>query len=247
MAVKCKQLIYSPVNALTFRITGGTKAIIPHSVDGAIQSLETLNKTIFELDEVVKIQHFKYKVNYIEEKYRKGVLYYDLSMAKKTKSSTFIMPMLGGSRKLFFWTRLFLNCFIKIEEEGYCISLLYRQSEDPLFIKFENAISQFKDFKRVYNPTENTIMFIFGIPKNFKRDFKHFLNGAYSKLSAQYKLDILRFHDHFIDSEIGQILYKDSARKEKMENRLGVIFEDDTELLSIINIENETFKIEKYV
>ena len=90
-------------------------------------------------------------------------------------------------------------------------------------------------------------MFIFGIPKNFKRDFKHFLNGAYSKLSAQYKLDILRFHDHFIDSEIGQILYKDSARKEKMENRLGVIFEDDTELLSIINIENETFKIEKYV
>ena len=247
MAVKCKQLIYNPINALTFRITGGTKVVVPHSIGKTIQSLEASNKTIFELDEVVTVQHLKYKINYINKKYNKGVLYYDLSMAKKTKSSTFIMPMLGGTRRLFFWTRLFLNCFIKTEKEGYCISLLYRQSEDPLFLKFENAVSQFKDFKRVYSPTENTIMFIFDIPKKFKRNFKHFLNGAYSKFSALYKVDLMRFHDQSVDSELGQILYKDPSRREKMEDRLGVILEDDTELLSIVNIENEIFKIEQYV
>ena len=32
-----------------------------------------------------------------------------------------------------------------------------------------------------------------------------------------------------------------------MENRLGVIFEDDVELLSILNINEETLKIENYV
>ena len=38
------------------------------------------------------------------------------------------MPMLGGGRKLFFWNKLFLNCFIKIEDDKYCIALLYHFS-----------------------------------------------------------------------------------------------------------------------
>jgi len=247
MAVKCKQLIYNPINALTFRITGGTKIIVPHRVDGIIQSLEALDKTIFKIGDVATIQNLKYKINYIEIKYRKGILYYDLSMARKTKSSTFIMPMLGGSRKLFFWKRLFLNCFIHTKEDTNCIALLYRWSPDPLFLKFEQAISQFRDFKKIYEPTDNTIMFVFNVPKDFQKDFKYFIKGKYSKLSSQYKIDILRFHNQSVEDEIGQILYKDPSRREKMENRLDAIFEDDTELLSIINIENETFKIENYV
>ena len=247
MAVKCDQLIYSPVNALTFRITGGTKSIIPHSLNGTIQSLESSDNTIFEVGQIVTIKHLKYKIKYITKKSSKGVIYYDLSMAKRTKSSTFIMPMLGGERRLFFWSRLFLNCFIKTENDKYCIALLYRWSEDPLFVKFENALRTFKDFKKVYDPSDDTILFVFNIPSAFKKDFKHFMNGRYSKLSPRYKIDILKFHNQPIDSEIGQVLYKDPDRRIKMENRLGVIFEDDAELLSIININEETFKIENYV
>ena len=247
MAVKCKQLIYNPVNALTFRITGGTKIIIPHSVDEIIQSLEALDKIIFKIEDVVKIKNFKYRIKHIKKKYNNETIYYDLSMAKRTKSSIFVMPMLGGSRRLFFWTRLFLNCFIKTEDEQDCIALLYRWSDDPLFFKFEKALKAFKDFKKVYNPTNNTILFIFDIPKDSKKDFKNFINGKYSKLSNKYKLDILRFHNQSIDEEIGEVLYKDPVRREKMEARLNVIFENDTELLSIINIDNETFKIKNYV
>lgn len=247
MAVKCDQLIYNPVNALTFRITGGTKTIIPHSVDGIIKSLEASDTIIFEVGEIVKIKYFKYRIKSITRKYKKGVLYYDLSMAKRTKASTFIMPMLGGARRLFFWTRLFLNCFIKTEEEKLCIALLYRQSDDPLFIKFEKALSKFRSFNKIYHPTENTIMFIFNISKDCQKDFKRFIYGEYSKLSSQYKIDIMRFHDQAIDDEIGQVLYKDPKRKEQMEHKLGVTFEDETELLSIMNINEETFKIEEYV
>ena len=91
MAVKCDQLIYNPVNALTFRITGGTKIIIPHKINGSIKSLEVSNKIIFEIGKVIKIKNFKYKIKYITKKYRRGILYYDLSMDKRTKSSTFII------------------------------------------------------------------------------------------------------------------------------------------------------------
>ena len=247
MAVKCEQLIYTPVNALTFRITGGTRCIKEHRVDNKILSLEASKKIIFETGEIVQIKHFKYRIKYIERKYRKGVLYYELSMAKRTKSSIFIMPMLGGGRRLFFWTRLFLNCFIKTKEEDYCIALLYRWSDDPLFLKFERALSTFRDFKKVYDPSDDTILFVFDIPKAFKKDFKYFIKGKYSKLSYEYKLDILRFHNQSIDDEIGQVLYKHKDRKRQLEARLGTTLDENTELLSIINIEEETFKIEDYV
>ena len=247
MAVKCEQLIYTPVNALTFRITGGTRCIKEHRVDNKILSLEASKKIIFETGEIVQIKHFKYRIKYIERKYRKGVLYYELSMAKRTKSSIFIMPMLGGGRKLFFWNKLFLNCFIKIEDDKYCIALLYRWSGDPLFLKFERALAQFRDFKKVYDPTDNTIIFVFDIPQDYFLDFQHFINGKYSKLSGQYKIDILRFHNQPLEGEIGQVLYQDPHRKEELERLLDSPLNEDTELLSIINIEEETFKINDYV
>ena len=247
MAVKCNQLIFKPVNALTFRITGGTKIIIPHTIDRKIISLEVPEGILFECGETVAIDNLRYKIKYITRKIKKGVLYYELSMAKRTKASTFIMPMLGGGRRLFFWTRLFLNCFIKTKEEDYCIALLYRWSDDPLFLKFERALSTFRDFKKVYDPSDDTILFVFDIPKAFKKDFKYFIKGKYSKLSYEYKLDILRFHNQSIDDEIGQVLYKHKDRKRQLEARLGTTLDENTELLSIINIEEETFKIEDYV
>lgn len=247
MAVKCEQLIYSPVNALSFRITGGTKSITAHRVNGEIKSLETLGDVLFDVGAIAEINELEYNIKYIDKKYAKGVLYYDVSMAKRTKSSTFIMPMLGGSRRLFFWTRLFLNCFIKTYDESYQIALLYRWSGDPLFLKFENALSTFKSFEKVYEPTDNTVLFSFNVPKDCKKDFTHFVKGRYSKMSDKYKLAILRFHNQGLDSEIGQILYQDPKRRAKMEERLGVTLEEDSELLSIINIEEETYKIEDYV
>ena len=168
-------------------------------------------------------------------------------MAKRTKSSTFIIPMLGGGRRLFFWTRLFLNCFIRTSQDKWCIALLYRWSGDPLFLKFEKALSHFRDFDRMYDPTNNTVLFIFNIPDAFKKDFTKFLKGEYSKLSEQYKIDILRFHNQSIDSEVGQILYQDPERRIRMEEELGVKFAKDTELLSIMDIENETLNIKNYV
>ena len=84
------------------------------------------------------------------------------------------------------------------------------------------------------------------MPKNHKRNYKLFKNGKYSKFSKTYKIDILDFHDLEMSSEIGQILFQDDKRKKVMEEKLGVILEDNSELLSIINKDEEIFNIEKY-
>ena len=245
MAVKCKELVYTPLNALTFRITGGTKSLIAHEIDGVIYSLEGPDGIIISVNNTTEIKKIKYKVNFIEQTIVNKTIYYDICMAKRTKSSIFILPMLGGNKNLFFWDRLFVNAFIETPEEKDCIALLYRWSSDPLFIKFEKALSKFKDFRKKYDPNPYYVLFVFNIPKNYKRNYKLFKNGKYSKLSKAYKISILDFHDLEISSEVGQILFQDPKRKKVLEEKLDAILEDNSELLSIID-NDEIFNIKKY-
>lgn len=245
MAVKCKELVYTPLNAITFRITGGTKSLTPHKIDKKICSLEGPDGILFSVGTTTEIKKIKYKVNFIEKIIVGKTIYYDVHMAKRTKSSIFVMPMLGGNKNLFFWDRLFVNAFIETSEEKNCISLLYRWSSDPLFIKFEKALSKFKDFRKKYDPDPYYVLFVFDIPKNNKRNYKLFKEGKYSKLSKLYKLSILDFHDLEMDSEVAQILFQSPKRKKVMEDKLGVTLEDNSELLSIIN-EDEIFDLTKY-
>ena len=246
MAVKCNQLIYTPVNALTFRIAGSTTLLTPEKSEYTINSLKGgPNDIDFTLGLTTKIKGIKYKVNIIQES--KDSSYYDLSIAKRTKSSTFIMPMLSGNRKLFFWNKLFVNCFIKTDEYDNCIALLYRWSADPLFIKFEKALSTFKYFRKRYDPSPDYVMFVFDIPKQHIKDFDKFINGKYSELSKLYKIDILDFHNLEVNGEVGQILFKSPRRKKILEKKIGAILNHDSELLSIIDKDKEeTFNFETY-
>ena len=45
MGVKCKDLTYTIVNALTIRIGGGTKSLTAHKIDNVIHSLEGEDET----------------------------------------------------------------------------------------------------------------------------------------------------------------------------------------------------------
>ena len=47
--------------------------------------------------------------------------YYDLMTAELTTASTFVLPFMGGNRRLFMWNRLFVNAFVGTD-----------QDEDPL-------------------------------------------------------------------------------------------------------------------
>ena len=245
MAVKCSKLIYTPNNALSLNVTGGTKNLIPRLNDGKIVSLESPTHNI-KVGLTLEVQRQKYKVNLIEAKIINGKTMYVLSTAKRTKASTFLLPMLYGSRVTFFWDKLFMNCFIATETDSYCIALLYRWSGDPRFIEFEKTLSEFPNFRKTYDPDTQTVMFIFDIPHKHEDNYRTLLSGGYSKLSPDYKKDILLFHGLTPQSEIGQILYKDEKRRQRLSFKLGVQLNKDAELLSIIDYEQETFNSEIY-
>ena len=61
MAIKCKELTYTPVNALTVRISGGTSSITPHKVGNKIVSLEGPEGIFVSVGLGAEFKKFKYK------------------------------------------------------------------------------------------------------------------------------------------------------------------------------------------
>tara|TARA_Y100000361_G_C11152402_1_gene341961 strand:- start:963 stop:1727 length:765 start_codon:yes stop_codon:yes gene_type:complete len=248
MGVKCDNLnlVYTPIDALSFKVSGDVKLLKPVEEDGVITALEGPNGLCISLGLTLDIKRIKYKVNIIKKVNHKTGMYYLISIAKRTKSSMFVLPMLGGNRHLYFWNSLFLNAFIATEEDTDCIALLYRWSSDTLFLKFEKALSKFRTFKRRYDPTRNCVMFVFNVPKSQRRNYNKFINGKYSKLSSTYKMHLLQFHNKDVDDTIGQVLFKTESRKKSLEAKLDAFLPEDSELLSILDIEDETYNPEIY-
>ena len=251
MVVECDKLVYTAINALTFKITGNTSCLSPKYEKASIVSLKGPEGLDICLGLTVPIRKNLYKVNIIERVSDEMMsisnkVEYHVSIAKRTKSSTFLMPMMPGSRNLYFWDKLFVNCFIGTEEDEDCIAILYRFSSNLTYIKFEQVLTSLKTFRRKYDPEPHYVMFILDIPKGYSKDYRAFRLGKYSELSREYKIDVLDFHDAEIEDEIGQILFKSPARKKLLEEKLGADLPEGSELLSILDEEKETYNPDIY-
>ena len=247
MPVKCETIIFNIMNARTIRLTGGTKAIVVHKYKDEIVSLELPNDLVISLGETIPIKNKKYKVNIINKLYIGNTLIYELHVAKQTKSNIFILPMLSGERKLFFYDSHLINTFIGLQDHEGCIALLYRWSGDPLFLKFENALKQFRNYIDSQDIANDLILFIFDIPNKHTNNYKNFIEGKYSEFTPIYKTQLLKFHGMNIDSQIGQILFRSEKRKKRLEHTLGTDLKDNAELFSIIEPEIEIFNPNYYL
>ena len=67
MVTECDNLIYTPVNALMFRVTGNTECLKPVIKNGIITQLEGPKGLTISLGLTLKIKRVKYKINIIEK------------------------------------------------------------------------------------------------------------------------------------------------------------------------------------
>jgi|8_EtaG_2_1085327.scaffolds.fasta_scaffold00670_7 hypothetical protein len=236
MAVKCKDLTYSIVSPLTVRIGGGTKALTAHKIDKVIHSLhgDTEKEICLTLGLTIEVRKQKYKINIIEEKLIGGILVYEVSVAKRTKSFYYLLPMIGPHKELFMLDKL-VNVFIGTEKNSDCIALLYRWSSDPLFLQLEKAFKKFSYFREVEDIDPYHVLFVFNVPDKYRKEYNKFIKGKYSKLVKMYKLHILEFFNLDKDSQICQVLFKSAKRKKLLEEILGAHLPDESELLSIVD------------
>ena len=158
----------------------------------------------------------------------------------------FLLPMLGGTRKVLFYDTLFINAFIDKRNNVDCITLLYRKSTTKLFKEFVALLQTVKAFIEIEEPSPNHFLFVFKIPRGYKRDFEAFKQGKYSKMRDKYKLEILDFHRMDITGKLGQILFKSKERREELEQRLDAILPEGSELYSIMDEKEETLNLKYY-
>tara|TARA_R100001082_G_C4359702_1_gene158709 strand:+ start:759 stop:1502 length:744 start_codon:yes stop_codon:yes gene_type:complete len=246
MTVNGTKISFQPLSAASIRIKGDTEDIIPSYYENELLSLELPDGKKISVGETIKIKRAPYKINIIESNIIDDELFYDLKTASPTKSSLFVLPMLGGNRKLLFYDSLLVNTFIETTEDEDCIALLYRKSAKKVFKEFCELLTRTKSFKRMYEPTKYHIVIVFNIPYKHKFNYKAFKKGKYSKFRDTYKLQILDFHRFDIDGVMGQILFKSHERKKLLEKRLDAILPEDSELYSIMNKKDETFNENYY-
>lgn len=234
MGVKCNDLTYTIVNALTIRVGGGTKTLTAHKVNNVIHSLEGPEGICISLGLTMEIRKVKYKVNIIEQRIINGILIYELSVAKRTKSYTYLLPMLGPGKELFMIDKL-VNVFVGTQNHDDCIGLLYRFSSDPLFLQLEKAFKQFSYFRAIEDTDPYHVLFVFNVPKKYRKVYNKFIKGKYSKFPQIYKLHILDFFNLDKHSQVCHILFKTEKRRHLLEKILGTDLPLESELYSIID------------
>ena len=246
MGIKSKECFYVIKDPRSFTITGDVASVIPTSIADEIVALSFDGRSI-TLNETIDIDRKPFKVNKISLEIVDLKPNYELSIARVNKSSLFLLPMLGGTRRLFMYDKLFMNAFINVDQYEKCIGLLYRFSGDTIFLKFEQALKKFRNFKDTFDPSPYFVMFVFDVPTDYIKDYELFIEGKYSKFSPNYKSRILEFHGFSIHGQMAQILFQDENRRLRLQEELDATIEPGSELLSIIDIKEETFNPKIYI
>lgn len=246
MGVKCDKYFLVQRDPRTFTVVGNSSNIIVHELSDKIISVSLPDMSITRGD-TITVDKKPFKVNDITRIVSDNSLSYAFSTARLTKSSLFLLPMLGGTRRLFMYDKLFVNAFIAVEEHEDCIALLYRFSGDTIFLKFEQALKKFRNFKDTFDPSPYFVMFVFTVPDTYRDQYDLYIEGQYSKFSPEFKSKIMEFHSFSIHGEMAQILFQDEKRRLRLQEELAVDIEPGSELLSIIDIEEETFNPKIYI
>jgi hypothetical protein len=244
------KIIYTPVNGRTIRMTGSVADYSRvYDEDGKTITALVNGKLKHDIGSIVRGRTKNpYKLNHITPLYNAVNLLagYDLSVARATKSTIFLCPMLGGRRELFYWDKLLVNAFCAIPYEDNIIALLYRFCGDAEFTRFEAALEQFRNFKYKIDTDPYHVLFVFDVPEETRASYEHFVNGRYSEIDDIVKLKILDYHGFNMDGSTAKILFKSPSLKKELEEQLDVTIPEENELHSPPKLNEETFDPELY-
>mgnify|MGYP003654522964 CR=1 FL=1 len=230
------------INPRTLQYTVSENLIQEVKEDSDIIKLEYKDsKAAISVGNSFNTEKTKYKVNCIKlVSTRTGLRTYNLLVSPNTKTNIFLLPVLGGNRRLLFYESLLVNSFINYNDYEDHLILLYRFSSELNFLKFEQAVKKFRTFVASYDPDKYHVVFVLRIPPKYSKVLNLFKEGKYSEFPEAYKQKILDFHDFDIEGQTAQILYKSEERRNLLEKELNVRIPDDSELYDIPDLKEET-------
>lgn len=169
---------------------------------------------------------------------------------KNNKSLVYVYPMIEDA--INYETNL-LGCYIgDTTKPQYDNHILLRYKfEGNLaseYLKFEKEIQNYpllKDFYDVEGDNkENSVMFVFNVPEEYKQDYQYFIESKYSKISEPTKQKIIKYHGTGNENNkklLEGILYKTKEYKKILEDKIGATLPYTAEFSSSWDRDNEYF------
>lgn len=220
-------------------------------VNGEIISLR-FKEFHIKKGEILTLKKQKYKIKSIKKQKNgiEGSGYYLYTHTEITKTTTFLMPFLGGNKNHYRFALNFTNAFLSAEVDpektyyGKYLYLLYRYVGDLEYHTFDKKIREHSLFVDALEPDEFHTLYKFKLPEEYSEDIELILQGKYSKISVKSKQLILNFHGSRKDRPLGQILLKSPERRKQMEIELHHKIPKENELLSPFDLEKEIYSKE---
>ena len=173
------------------------------------------------------------------------------------KSKTYLLPLLSELVDLDkrFYKDL-KNTYIFDDKKEYenCIFLLYDFSfKNPEFTAYEHKLINNELYVDLIDVGDQ-VLYVFKFPDVYLHEYKMFKAGKYSYYKDDAKKLILRFFNNIYQNnlnavsfltKIKQILFKNEKLKKEIEEKLKIKLSPDAELTDIIEVDNETFNLQK--
>lgn len=179
----------------------------------------------------------------IQEEKEKTSIEFDVN--KITKSSFYVRSMLGYSFQ--FYGVDYHNTYIGGDNQKDVLYLTFRKPlEDPEgFHKVLHTLS-LDEYYIGFKESKDWFIIKMYVPMQYISDFYKFLDGKYSKLSEDYKENLLALVGEFDRTKIlynktKLALYPNKEARKKLEEVLNVTLEKDAEIASIPNLDVERY------
>lgn len=224
------------VNLRQFRLyTDSEDMVVKYDEQNYIHTIIINDKFKVKLSDEYEIQGIKYKVNLI----RKDENYFYCIQERATKTSQFILPLLGFTYNYYDFKNSFYNSYISSDYKT--LYIVYKFTPTSEYIELEGRLTKHSMFIELIDPDPNTVVVKFKLPEEFTKDIKKIMKGKYSDISPTLKSKICIFHNFGVKTKTFRMLHRDVGLREEMSKEYGYAIPEDVDLMSAPVLEKEVF------
>jgi len=243
MRIEIKNNIYAKLDNGNLRgftlSTNSNDIILKRGEDYEIITIIIEDVYILKVGDTIKVNDINYKINKIRQDDR-NIFY--LIQERATKTSQFIMPILGYNYEYFDFKETFYNSYIS--SNYHSIYLVYKFSSSQEYLQLEERLQKHPKFVSIIDPDPSIVVFEFELDENYWKDIDNIIEGRYSNISPTLKTKICLFHKFDVNSKTFKVLYRVKTLRQEMNNIYNFDIPSDIDLMSKPIIENELWNLE---
>lgn len=173
------------------------------------------------------------------------------------KSKTYLLPLISEFVDLnpeFYGNIVNTYLFDESGEYENCIFVeMDFNFKIPEFTAFEHTLKESENFLKLYDISDEKVLYIFKFPEDYLNEYNAYKNGKYSEFGEDAQELIFDFFRGVYDNKkevipfllkLKQIFGKDEVLREELEKQLKVKISPDAEVSAIMDIKKETINLD---